>query len=117
MGAVSAELDKAELKLHDDNAIWTRAELLRWFNDGYRQFLAMAKSASRFWNIDVPGGFTFAHTYDWESAYTGGTHNRFTFPVQSGRMAATFVWEAEMVEGITPTNSRDVCSQPWERGC
>ena len=112
---ISDELNRIQLKLHDSAAIWSRAELLRWWSDGYRQLLALSKGAVRFWNLDVPGGFTFAHTQEWEANYGNGTHNRFSLAIQSGNLSGTYLWETEFIEGITPTNSNDAVTQPWER--
>ena len=112
---ISVELDIVQKKLHDGAVIWSRVELLRWLNDGYRQFLALSKATLRFWNIDLPGGFTFAGTQEWEGAFAGGSFNRFSFPVKASNFAATNLWETEFIEGISPSATLANCTQPWER--
>lgn len=113
---VSAEITLIQAKLHDGGSLWSSTELLRLWNDGYREFLAQSKAVRRFWNIGIPGGVAFAFAYEWETAHaTKGTHNRFTVAIYDGRLAATFLWESEFIEGIAPTNSNDNMTQPWER--
>lgn len=115
MGAVSEELDRVQRKLHDSAVLWTRDELLRWLNDGYRDFLARSTSVRRFWLEDVPGRFTATHTHEWEDRYSTGTTLRFSIPMYDRTRSGTTIWEAEDLEGVGPSASLAGVSQSWER--
>lgn len=114
--AISGELDKIQTRLHDDGELWTRAELLRWWNDGYRELLAQSTAVRKFVTMDLPGRFTYSRTYAWEDRHVrGGTEWQAAYSTQSSDKAVTYQWESEHLEGVTPTNSLDGITQQWER--
>ena len=116
MPTVSADLDKVQKKLHDDGALWTRTELLRLYNDGYRELCAFSGAVRRWRVLDVPGRATFAIAHEWESRYTyGGTSRKFTRAGLGERYQATNLWEVEQTGGVTPTTSLDGITHEWER--
>lgn len=115
MATVSSDLDKCQERLHDGGVLWPRVELLRWYNDSYRQFLAQSAAFSRILPLDLPGRFTYAITFLWEDRHTTGT---YWFPMLTTFGSArqcTFAWEVEMLEGVAPTASRQCITQQWER--
>lgn len=113
---VTADLDRVQERLHDAGAIWPRAELLRWYNDGYRELLALAQATRRWRLMDVPGRTTYALTYEWEDRHTaGGTFGRPMRSVGHGWGVATALWEAEHLAGVTPSTTLAALTQEWER--
>ena len=111
---ISAIIDQAQEFLHDDGAIWPRAELLHWINDGYRQLLAQSHAVVRPFQIDVPGRTAWSASQEWEDRHGAGTFRVFTYHVRAASICATFQWEAQALEGITPSNSADGFTQLWE---
>ncbi len=113
---VEEELDEIQGRLHDAAAIWSRAELLRLYNDAYRQLCALSGAVRRWRPTDLPGRHTFGITQEWESASSyRGTVRKPTHAVQSERLQGINLWETEAIEGVTPTNSLDGHTQDWER--
>jgi len=113
---VDADLDKVALKLHDSGALWPRAELLRWFNDGYRQLCAQSGAVRRWRVLDVPGRATYAITHEWEARYaSGGTVRKFGRAGLGERYQSSGLWEVEMTAGVTPTTALDQITHEWER--
>jgi len=107
-------LDQAQEFLHDDGDIWTREELLGWANDGYRQLLAQSHAVVRPFQIDLPGRTTWAASQEWEDRHGQGTFRLFTYHIRSASINATFQWEAQALEGITPEDSTDCVTHLWE---
>ena len=107
-------LDGAQEFLHDDGAVWPRAELLTWCNDGYRQLLAQSHAVVRPFQLDVPGRTAWAGSQEWEDTQGGGTWRLFTYHVRAASINATYQWEAQTLEGIEPTASTDCITQLWE---
>ena len=115
MGLVSADITLIQAKLHDGGAIWTSAELLRWYNDGYRTLLYESAALRRFQISDMPGRFTFATMYEWESRHTlGGSFWRANLLSHDSSMGSTAAWETEFLEGLTPDDTLSGITQPWE---
>lgn len=114
METCEAILDKVQEFLHDEASIWTRAELLRWLNDGYRQLVASTGGVRRFFVFDVPPRTTWVGSFEWEDRHSPGTFRKFTKSALSGTMECTFQWEVEMLEGLTPTNSNNAVTYLWE---
>lgn len=115
MSTVEEDLDKIQLKLHDpDEKIWTRAELLRKYNDGYGRLVAESGCFSQPSIFDIPGRFTCSHCYDWEDRHLTGTFWMCMVPTYYNARRTTFWWEAEQLEGITPTASAGGTTQLWE---
>ena len=111
---LSQILDQAQEFLHDDGAVWTRAELLSWANDGYRQLLAQSHAVVRPFQLDVPGRTAWAGTQEWEDRHGQGTWRLATYHIRSQSIACTFKWEAQALEGIEPEASVDCVTQLWE---
>lgn len=117
MPTIRAELDKVEQKLNDaSNAIWTRAELLRWYNDGLVELVEQSAAVRRFWLSDIPPRYSYSITYDWEDRHTEkGEFWKFSVQTYDQQYQCFYRWEVEHLEGITPTNSADFITQQWER--
>lgn len=116
MASVDSDLDLVQERLHDNGAIWSRTELLSFYNDGYREFLAKAKCCVRIYMLDVPPRYAMTYTYEWEARHTMGGPSRMIFlPSLDGTKRVTSSWEAEQNEGVTPTQSYAGKTQEWER--
>lgn len=116
MITVSDDLTTIQARLHDGGAIWSRAELLRYYNDGYREVLAKSQAFSRLLPLDVPGRHTYAITYAWETRHTsGGTWWLPMLACYAGTREATSQWEVEHLDGVTPTASLTGLTFQWER--
>ncbi len=113
---VEDDLDKIQARLHDDGVLWTRTELLRLYNDGYRQLLALSGAVRRWRPTDLPGRHTFGITQEWESgsAYRG-TIRKPTHSLMAEAYQGMSPWESEAIEGLTPTTALEGHSQEWER--
>jgi len=107
-------LDGAQEFLHDDGAVWPRAELLHWANDGYRQLLAQSHAVVRPFQLDVPGRTAWSGTQEWEDRHGEGTWRLMAYHVRAASISATFQWEAQTLEGISPTASTDAITHLWE---
>lgn len=114
MSTVSDEIDIIQTRLHDDGALWTRAELLNWLNDGYSGMLADSGACRRFFIFDVPPRAAYAVSQEWEAQYAGSTFRKFSKSVAGGTAQCTFEWEVEFTESATPTNSLSCITQLWE---
>ena len=116
MNTVSTELTTIQSRLHDAGAIWSRTELLRLMNDGYRALTANSGAVSRFTPLDVPGRHTYALSYPFETRHTSqGTWWLPLLPCYAGSRRATAQWEAEHMEGVTVTVALVGMTQQWER--
>jgi len=102
------------VQLGDDGALWTRAELLALYNDGYRALLTQSQAVRRFTGLDVPGRVTYGITSEWEARYVqGGTHWKFTWSAPG--YECTSLWEVQCLEGVTPEDAQEAVTQEWER--
>jgi hypothetical protein len=116
MITVGDELTTIRTRLHDDGAIWSDAELLRFINDGYREILAKSQAFSRLLPLDVPGRHTYAVSYPWETRHTsGGTWWLPMLACYAGTRQATSQWEVEHLDGVSPTASLTGLTMQWER--
>ena len=116
MATVSNDLDLIQARLHDSGAIWSRAELLRWYNDGYRELLAKSSAFSRLLPLDVPGRHSYAVVHSWETRHTSG--GTWWFPMLTcygGTREATAQWEVEHLDGVTPSAALTGLTMQWER--
>ncbi len=116
MTTVATDITTLQTKLHDDAAIWSRTELLRLYNDGYRTLLAKSSAFSRLLPLDVPGRHTYAVAYPWETRHTSG--GTWWFPLLAcygGTRQATAQWEAEHLDGVTPSVALTGITMQWER--
>lgn len=112
---VKTDLDWAQSRLHDAGAIWPRAELLRHFNDGYREFLALSHAVRRMRLLDLPGRHTYSVTYEWEDRHTSGTVRKPSRTLLAGWAQGSTLWEAEHLAGVTPSAALKGFTQEWER--
>lgn len=113
---VGEDLEWCQLTLHDRDAVlWSRDELLDWYQDAYLQLLARAQSTRQWTIFDVPPRYTYTYTQPWELAFTQlGTAQHIGYRSRSGS-TYTYAWEAEQASGLTPTDSAAVCvTQLWE---
>lgn len=116
MTIVADDLDLIQQRLHDSAAIWSRAELLRWYNDGYRELLAISGAFSRLLPLDVPGRHSYAVSHAWETRHTsGGTWWLPLLACYNATRAATAQWEVEQLDGVTPSVSLVGLTMQWER--
>ena len=116
MPTVETDLDKVQARLHDSGTLWPRTELLRFYNDGYKQLVARSKATQRFFVHDVPGRVTFAGTFEWEDRHADrGIFRRYSRVSAQEGYNGTFLLEVEQLEAITPSDSTDCITQLWER--
>lgn len=120
MPTVSHDLDWCQRILGDakligeNGTLWSRSELLRYLNDGYRTLLTRSQAVRRFVTLDVPGRWTYTGTFEWEARYAnGGSFWQFTWSAPG--YACTSLWEVQLLEGVTPEASSIGVSQEWER--
>jgi hypothetical protein len=107
-------LDQVQSVLHDDETVWTREELLRWADDGYRLLCYTSACVARPYNVDIPGRVSAAFSHFWELTEHPGTYRVFTRAVGSRPPRCLYLWEVENFENITPTDSYEVTTQLWE---
>lgn len=117
MATVATELDALQVRLHDTNGlIWSRQELLDWYNDGLHDLLNDSGCVREFHHIDVPGRVSMAITYPWEDRHVGGGTTWTPFSqINDASMIGTYQWESEQMEGVTPTTTTNTITQQWER--
>lgn len=114
MGTVAADLDLIQKKLHDGGTLWPRAELLRWYNDAYKQLVVQSGAVTRLLILDVPGRQAFSFTYSWEDRHAPGTSWQAFFSIAG--YVCTTLWEAEQHGYISsPTDSLEGITYQWER--
>lgn len=112
---VGSELDRVQRVLHDRGALWSRAEMLRAYNDGYRTLLGESRAMRRWRPLDVPGRHAWAITQEWEaSAVVPGPLRKVTIAGLGG-LQVTSLWEVAHAQGLTPSASRSCVTQDWER--
>lgn len=120
MAQVSGILDNAQRFLRDatrgqDGTIWTRAELLTYLQDGYREILSRAHCTHRLIALPTPPRHTMTITYPWERRYTlGGTARQWTYSGYDERRQFTSLWEVERGAGLTPQGAHTAVTQLWE---
>lgn len=121
MATFKTLIDDILLRLGDDGTLFSRDEILRWLNEGYRRFTNQTRHAKTFTALDMPPRYTRAITFDWEAnefsgtgdGY-GGTYRKWTFTHSNGQRECTFLWEVQQADDVTPTNSLRAVSQLWE---
>lgn len=120
MATIESDLDRCQRFLGDastigeDGQIWTRAELLDWYQDGYRQLLLQSQGTRRWTVLPIPPRWTASGTQPWESRFAwGGTWWQWTH--QALGYGASSLWEVETLEGLTPTAASEGLSHGWER--
>ncbi len=113
---VADQIDLIQGRLFDAGVLWTRAELLDWYNDAYRDLMSRSVATRRLWVEDVPGRMAYAHSQEWETTDIAGTAWRFTTALADATRGGTSHWESEWVlERVSPTESLVGITQPWER--
>lgn len=116
MATAASILDDAQVYLHDDGTIWSRAELLDYLNDGYKRLLTETAAIRALRCLDVPPRYTYTVSYPWERQHHLGDSHQWTWPtITEGDYAATYRWEIEQLVGATPSNGEAACTQAWER--
>jgi len=116
MTTIGEQLDLVQQQLHDEGQLWSRDQLLRWMNDAYDDLLTQARCTTRLTQIPVPPRYGYTFCYEWEDAFTDQAPSRMMlWPALNNLMRCTYYWEAEFLEGVTPTNSRAGITQDWER--
>ena len=88
-------LERVAGRLQDDEDVWRESELLDWYNDGYREFLARVGSFRRFRAFPIPPRVAMAITQEWEDRHAGGTVAKRTNAVAGGYYQTLFGWEVE----------------------
>ena len=115
MATLSVLIDDILERLHDDGTLFSRAEILRWLNEGYRFITNQTRHAKTFTAFDLPPRHTRAITHDWEEKTLGsGSFRKWTFTHQNGVRECTFLWEAQQADGLTPSAQLKAVSQLWE---
>ena len=115
MPTVTSDLARVQARLHDGGALWPRAELLRWYGDGYRELLALSKAVRRYRLMDLPGRHSYGLTYEWEDRHTTGTVRKPFRTMLAGARQGTTLWESESLAGVTPAAALAGYTQDWER--
>ena len=117
MPTVQEEITKIQKRLHDGAAIWSAAELLRLWRDGYRELLARSGAFRQWRPLDVPPRHAYAVTHDWEAAFVTGTVRRMMRSAGAGYYAASGLWEAEHlgIGDLTPAAALAGVTYDWER--
>src|SRR5437867_5284382 len=116
-GVISSQITRIREQLHDSTGmLWNDAELLRWFNDAYREFLVQTRCVRRLTLIDVPPRYAYTHCYEWESRHTAnGPARMMLFLGRNAHVSCTMTWEVAQVEGTTVAVGRTGVTQDWER--
>lgn len=109
-------LDECQEFLHDDGAVWSRTELLRWAQDGYRALCYSSACVTRPYVSDLPGRVAASFTHQWELTEHPGTYRVFTRAMSNRQLRGLYLWEVENFEGMLPANSHEVVTQLWEMG-
>ena len=114
MSNIAQDLDKIQSRLHDNGVLWTRAELLRYYNDGYEILLHDGQATRRFYLTDMPGRFSHTILYEWERRHTQGTYWRASHLVYDATKAAMYAWEGEQNEGVLTSDGVPGITHQWE---
>ena len=101
-------------RLHDDETLFTRAEIIRWISDAYRKFSYQARHAKTFTCLDMPPRHTRAITFNWERNIGTGTWRKWTYTNRNDHTECTHLWEVQQANGLTPGASTANVSNLWE---
>lgn len=88
-------LAKMRVRLHDAEALWSVAELMDWYNDGYRELLALTGAIRRHRPIPLPPRRAMSITQEWEDRHVDGPVGKVTHAVASGYYQTLGQWEVE----------------------
>jgi hypothetical protein len=115
MRTVGQDLDWLQERLPNVD-VWPRAELLRWYQDGYRELLSRSRAVRRIRPLDLPGRHSYGITQEWEDRHASeGTTRKPSRAAAAAFYQATGLWEVEAVGGVTPTEALAGFTQEWER--
>lgn len=115
MSTVANDLDLIQARLHDDGALWSRTELLRWYNWAIAELIDRSQCLRRIHLIDLPARFSGTFSYEWEDRYVTGPSWMCLLPCMDTTRRGTYLWEAEQVEGVTASSAFNGLTQQWER--
>lgn len=117
MATAGADLDTVQRKLQDastvgdDGMVWTREELLDWYNEGYTQILAMTHATRRFTVLEVPPRFTATGTQNWMARHAdGGTFLQWAHEGEGGWIVSS-LWQLEVIQQLGTSSSKNVASR------
>ena len=88
-------LNKMGTRLHDAGALWSERELLDWYNDGYRELLALSGAIRRHRPIPLPPRRALTSTQEWEDRHADGPVGKATHALAAGAYQALAQWEVE----------------------
>lgn len=122
MGTVADLIDDCLARLNDSGAtLFSRDEIRYWISEGYRRFTNQALHARTFTALDLPPRYTRAITHNWErssddpsSSDTNGQYRKWTFTHANGQSECSFLWEAQIADGLAATPHFRAVSQLWE---
>ena len=115
MATVSDDLDLIQERLHDLGAIWTRAELLRWYTHGLESFLGLTNCVRRLCITDLPPRYAGTYCFEWEVRHVTGPTWMCLLGAHDATRRCTTAWEVEQVDGVTPSAAYVGVTQQWER--
>src|SRR5689334_1625314 len=111
---IESILDDEQIHLHHDGVVWTRPELLRWAQDGYRDLCYSSGAVNRPYLVNLPARTAASFSQLWELGVHPGTYRVFSRAMANRPSRCTYLWEVQVVEGIAPANSYEVTTQLWE---
>lgn len=115
MPSLAALVDDILLRLQDDETLFTRAEIVRWLSEAYRQMSHRTRFAKTFSTMDMPPRHTRAITFNWERNIGSGSWRKWTFTNQNDHTECTFLWEVQQAGGMDSPGSGTVAvSNLWE---
>ncbi|MGI9298577.1 MAG: hypothetical protein ACR2QC_11880 [Gammaproteobacteria bacterium] len=106
MPTIRTHLDRCQLILQDartigtDGMFWSRAELLAYFEDGYRHMVAEVSPTRRFTVLDVPPRFPCSVSQPWERDYVRDAPAWQWSTLTAGGWAVSSLWEIEVLEDV-----------------
>lgn len=110
---VGEDITVIQSRLHDpDGILWSRNELLNWYNDGYARMLGESRAVKRWVCHDLPPRWQQTCTYEWEQEYASPQAHTWAF--QADGYATSTLWEAEVLSGLASTASKAGFTQLWE---
>jgi len=116
VNTVGQDLDLIQARLHDGGTVWTRAELLNWYNDGYYQLCWQSGAIRRLQFYDLPPRFAYTHTFEWETQFTQhGPSRCIGWSFHDRTYRCTSYWEVSLITGHVPAASLPGITQDWER--
>ena len=114
MPTVGEDLDICQRLLRDRGTVWTRDELLTYYQAAYYRLCIDTKAIRRLNVLEIPPRYTVTHTYAWERRYAlGGTALQIGLESPSLR-TCTYPWEVEQEGGVTGASYTARVTQLWE---